>query len=90
MSCRRYWRIKAASSDWPKGIALQGTADDPLDRPETDASDRDDPAASSISAAFWRAMAGISSCCSTTKSAAGHFLEQAEAGARRAIAGGAL
>lgn len=30
---------------WPTEIRLQRTADDPLDRPETDASDRDDPAA---------------------------------------------
>jgi hypothetical protein len=30
---------------WPTEIRLQGTADDPLDRPETAPADRDDPAA---------------------------------------------
>jgi len=64
--------------DWPKEIALQGTADDPLDRPETDASDRDDPAALYQRGILAR-DGGHFIVLFDDKSAAERFLEQAEA-----------
>ncbi|BCU08288.1 Cas10/Cmr2 second palm domain-containing protein [Allochromatium tepidum] len=64
--------------DWPKEIRLQGTADDPLDRPETDASDRDDPAALYQRGILAR-DGGHFIVLFDDESAAERFLEQAEA-----------
>lgn len=63
---------------WPAEIRLQGTADDPLDRPETDASDRDDPAALYQRGILAR-DGGHFIVLFDDKSAAERFLEQAEA-----------
>ena len=63
---------------WPTEITLQGTADDPLDRPETDASDRDDPAALYQRGILAR-DGGHFIVLFDDKSAAERFLEQAEA-----------
>lgn len=63
---------------WPTEITLQGTADDPLDRPETDASDRDDPAALYQRGILAR-DGGHFIVLFDDESAAERFLEQAEA-----------
>lgn len=63
---------------WPAEIRLQGTADDPLDRPETDASDRDDPAALYQRGILAR-DGGHFIVLFDDESAAERFLEQAEA-----------
>ena len=64
--------------DWPTGIELQDAADDPLDRLEIDASDRDDPVA-----LFRRGIlardGGHFIALFDDESAARRFLEQAEA-----------